>query len=413
MEQALERNQTRSRNISVKAWYVAACFVGSLLFALFQGGKLAYMLLMIVSVLCLYLVLGRWSGITSVKGARTLESGRGSYVAGSSIRVRLQAHIPGFWPVPYVIVNETIVGHQGDHYPFEMTFVPDWKRRGEIVYTTPPLSRGFYRFNETICMTEDIFGLFQHEGKLRIDDTFSVLPKTVPIREWAQLTRLIRGAHDHTVTTKALRETTQINGVREYVYGDRISRIHWNATARTGTWKSKEFERETLPKTIVVLDRQSEGYRHRDDFELAVSAAASIFQYGGARHIALGLISIGKTVTYMEASKSELHHRKIQEHLIGVMADGHLPPEQVIQGYMDRLVKGSFVVFISPRTVQQMSRAVQLLKSRQLNVCHLWIRPNASPDTKGTLSAQLKHLDHTVMPLFGLEDLPVMLEGKS
>ena len=58
--------------IKVRVWLVLASFLGTLCFFLFQGGKLSFMVFIIVSVLCIYLGLGQWSGIRKSKGVRTL-----------------------------------------------------------------------------------------------------------------------------------------------------------------------------------------------------------------------------------------------------------------------------------------------------------------------------------------------------
>lgn len=393
-------------------WIVGSCFAGSLLFALFQGGKLAYMLFMIVFLLTLYLMLGRWSGIASIRGKRLMEKDQRApgFPAGTSIPVCLQFQIPGFWPLPYVIVKERLISHRGDAHQFELTFVPDWKRRGAVSYLTPPLRRGYYRFAETVCSTEDVFGLFEHEGKIDLCDTFAVLPQTVPIREWNELMRYIRGSQFHSQTARSFRETTQINGVREYVYGDRISRIHWNATARTGTWKSKEFERETLPRTIVLLDRGRQVYADDGLFELAVSAAASILEYGRRAGVPIGLLSVGATSFYLEPGAGDAHYRRAIAHLTGVECDGSGGWEIAFQHVGERLPRGSFFVIVSPRTPGESAEAARWLRSRQMIDCQLWIRRDAA--TPIPQSARPGRYDHMVYPLSRLEELPGVLGGR-
>ena len=131
---------------------------------------------------------------------------------------------------------------------------------GELSFQTPPLERGKYAFSDTECASEDIFGLIEHRGTFKAKGEFRVLPRTVFIPYWQLYDRKSRLSGPQTAQTRSRRETTQINGVRDYVYGDRLSRIHWNATAKTGTWKSKEFEHESIPKTILVLDALAGSY---------------------------------------------------------------------------------------------------------------------------------------------------------
>lgn len=398
---------------AIRLWGLVACILASLLFVVFQGGKLAYMLFVIVSALSLYLMLGRWSGIAKVRGARSIQKQGelSGFSAGSSIPVSLSAQIPGFWPLPYVIVKEEVIAHHGDKYAFEVTFVPDWKRTGKITYYTPPLRRGVYHFSPTLCLTEDIFGIFRHYGIMRLEQSFIVLPQIVTIKEWKLLVHLVRGAHHHTVSSKALRETTQINGVREYVYGDRISRIHWNATARTGTWKSKEFERETLPRTMIVLDCEQAAYPDDASFELAVSTAASLFQFGIGRELPLGLIASGQKSLYIEAGKGIYHMRKVLEHLVTVEADGGKRLEEVLLQYMEQMIQGSLIVVISPRQGEELREFIRLMKHRQFNFCHIWIRSSNDRANMPDVS-KLKAADYVTYPVSHLQELSVVLGGR-
>lgn len=152
--------------------------------------------------------------------------------------------------MPYVTIQEKLARRGGEEYAVETILVPDWKRRAEVSYETPPLRRGLYRFEDTDCATEDKFGLFRHQGRLRLPYAFKVFPQRVKIRDWKQLHLMFRGNPHTSAKTQFYRVTTQVNGVREYVNGDRLSGIHWLATARTGTWKSKEFERERFPRSF-------------------------------------------------------------------------------------------------------------------------------------------------------------------
>ena len=218
-----------------------AIYVCCTLYLLFQGGKTSFMLFCIMNVLLLYLALGKLSGIGRVKGARTLQGIGGVQdnvlSAGSKLDVQLQVRIPGFWPVPYVLVQDRLERRGGQSMLFEVSFIPDFRRQGFVHYATPPLARGWYTFKHSECVTRDIFGLFEHKGSFESGAQFTVLPQTVPIRHWSQLQRGLKGPYSHAVTHRSAKETTQINGVREYHYGDRLSRIHWNATAKTGEWK--------------------------------------------------------------------------------------------------------------------------------------------------------------------------------
>jgi uncharacterized protein (DUF58 family) len=397
--------------MTVRLWAVGISFFSSLSFMLFQGGKLALMLFVIVAILSVYLLLGKWSGIRKTTGTRQLVQDHESQIeAGSSVTINMQLQIPGVWPIPYVFINERLIHRNGQELAFQFTVVPDWRRKGAIEYKTPALRRGYYSFSQTECVTEDIFGLFEHKGYVSMPFNLAVLPQTISIRDWHQFHQMMKGTNHHSTTTRAVRETTQINGVREYIYGDRLSRIHWNATAKTGTWKSKEFERESLPRTFVVLDRHSSAYDNDDQFELAVSACASLFQYGSSRNFALGLISTGADSTFFEPRAGQHLQKAVMQHFIGVEADGSHPVRRVLKEYVQNLAPGSFVTIVSPVEGEAMMQALSWLKQLQLNPCHLLITDN--PQSKEAWIKKLRSNGFLGYAISSLQELPVALKGR-
>jgi len=413
MRESIVQKITEIPRLSKQFWAVLVSFLGSLGFLLFQGGKLALMLFVIMLILSVYLLLGQWSGIKRTQGARILQNVEhsGTLESGSTLGVSIQLQIPGFWPMPYIFVKDNLYHKNGSELAFEATIVPDWRRRGEWEYRTPPLRRGSYSFGSTECVTEDIFGLFEHNGMLKLPHSFVVMPQTVPIREWYQFHQMMKGTNHHSSTTRAVRETTQINGVREYIYGDRISRIHWNATAKTGTWKSKEFEKESLPKSYLVLDRQRNAFPDVEQFELAVSVAASLFQYGAAKSLALGLISTGGDDVYYEPRAGQNQQKAVMQHLIHVEADGAYSLRQVLREKAQNLVPGSFIALITPLYGEALLPIFSWLKQLQLNPCHLWIC--AEEQDKDRWLRQLHSLGVTGYAVGSLQELPVVLGGRS
>ncbi|MGG1552635.1 DUF58 domain-containing protein [Paenibacillus ferrarius] len=404
-------------------WFLITLVTITLFFLLFQGGKLASMLFIIMLLLSVYLLSGYWSGIRRSQGTRklTVQGAEAKVEAGSMLDIRISVQIPGVWPIPYVLLKDRLIRANGDESVFEGSIVPDWKRRGEFHYVTPPLRRGYYRFDATDCLTEDIFGFFQHKGRLELQEPITVYPQTVAIREWAQFHHMLKGMQHHSTSTRSHRETTQINGVREYIYGDRLSRIHWNATAKTGTWKSKEFERESLPKTIVVLDRTARSYRDAMQFELAVSIAASIFRFGTGRELALGLLSPGKTFTYYEPKMSQHQHSEIVNHLVGVEADGFQSLSQMIKERSREWPQGCFFVLISPVKGGPMLQILKQLELMGVNPCHIWVggggtQPLKSPAGPAVPAHEdwvkaVRALGYMAYEVNQLADLPEQLGG--
>lgn len=65
-------------------------------------------------------------------------------------------------------------------------------------------------------------------------------------------------------------------GVREYVDGDPIRRVHWPATARTGDVMIRELEGPQRPRLLIIVDLRGSDA----DAEIAASRAAGLAQAG-------------------------------------------------------------------------------------------------------------------------------------
>jgi uncharacterized protein (DUF58 family) len=81
------------------------------------------------------------------------------------------------------------------------------------------------------------------------------------------------------MTYRLYEDPTRICGVRAYQRGDPLGRIHWRATARTGTLHSKLYEPSTVAGATLLLDLHRDTHPAHDEpvrSELAITAAASI-----------------------------------------------------------------------------------------------------------------------------------------
>jgi hypothetical protein len=66
------------------------------------------------------------------------------------------------------------------------------------------------------------------------------------------------------------------HALREYVPGDDVRNIHWLASARLANLVVKQFADTRRVRCVIVLSTAAGEYRDGDDFELAVSAFASL-----------------------------------------------------------------------------------------------------------------------------------------
>ncbi len=88
----------------------------------------------------------------------------------------------------------------------------------------------------------------------------------------AGLMRDIEGAVTKTIVDSDL----SFHAIRDYVPGDVRRHIHWRSTAKTGDLMVRQFEETRRSRIAVVMDLARAEYTSDDEFELGVSAAASL-----------------------------------------------------------------------------------------------------------------------------------------
>ncbi|WP_127506446.1 DUF58 domain-containing protein [Paenibacillus humicus] len=406
----------RRRQSAFRWRLLALIYVSSLLYMLFQGGKTAVMIFCILNGLIVYISLGYWSGIRGISGKRLIRASgdlspaaQAVLSAGSSQEVSLSMKMPGYYPVPYVLVRERLQRNGSEEIPFEISFVPNVKRSGQASYRTPPLERGVYRFLPTECSTRDLFGFFEHTGHFESADAFAVRPRTIELRGWERVRRGAKGHYSHASAPRASRETTQINGIREFLPGDRLSRVHWGATAKTGQWKSKEFEREALPRTIVLLDacrRQAPGAEAR--FEVAVSTAASLFQHGLRRNTSMGLWISSRIPGILRSGSGGDQLHRAMDLLTAADNDGAEGIDAALPEAEAVLERGSLAVLVTDAGADEVRRAMSRLSRRGMNPCCIKIEDRSS----GTDSPSFHDYGGPVYVISSLEELPDALDGR-
>ena len=144
----------------------------------------------------------------------------------------------------------------------------------EATYALSTEQRGVQRLGPLGARVEDPFGLARRSTVAAGLSAVVVLPPTVSLDPLPAAVgdEPELGTHAMVASSTVDEEFT---GLRGYVAGDDVRRIHWPSTARTATPVVRQFEVPWQHRTTVLLDlRQS---RHDSaSFERAVVVAASV-----------------------------------------------------------------------------------------------------------------------------------------
>lgn len=206
---------------------------------------------------------------------------------GESVDVRVEISHGSRWPVPWVLVEDLVpaaLGRTGE-VARVATLWP--KQSLGLRYSLHCDRRGYHQIGPVLIETGDLFGLIRRFESGERAHYLTVYPEVVPIGGYDVASR--RPIGEVRVQRRGFEDPSRLRGVREYQPGDKLSRIHWRSSARTGRLQTKIYEPTVMIGALVVLDMFAPAYEeHAADerSELAVTAAASLATYvshGGQR----------------------------------------------------------------------------------------------------------------------------------
>ncbi|HYG59466.1 MAG TPA: DUF58 domain-containing protein, partial [Symbiobacteriaceae bacterium] len=179
---------------------------------------------------------------------------------GESVTVTLRFKNPTGIPLPWLQLTESRPQPMaGEPFCRVLSLGP-----GEVVSATYSLlgsKRGRYEVGPIVVGSGDPFGFSTIEQRLDLRERFTVYPRVSPLPELGLPARLPMG--DLATRRRLFEDPAWLTGTREYVAGDSLRRIHWNATARTGELMVKQFRHAMLLPSCILLNLNREEYESR------------------------------------------------------------------------------------------------------------------------------------------------------
>ena len=149
--------------------------------------------------------------------------------------------------------------------------------------------RGYYDLGNLTVTSGDIFGLYPRSSTHFSNDTIIVYPRIFPIEQFGLPS--INPLGETQAERRIFEDQTRTIGVREYTPHDSLHYIHWKASARHQNLQVKVFEPTTTLKIALFIAVDSFQSGDENDFELGVSAAASLANYIIQKRSQVGLFA--------------------------------------------------------------------------------------------------------------------------
>ncbi len=328
---------------------------------------------------------------------------RDRVVAGTDVNAQLeirnQSHrlsLPGIVDIP---VGEGLVEA---HVPLLLAgaehrenIVIGAHKRGVITVGPMTIARG------------DPIGILRREVAWPQVEQVFVHPVTVPIPSTsAGNIKDLEGSPTKDIVSADL----SFHAIRQYAPGDSRRHVHWKSTAKTGVLMVRQYEETRRARVAVVLDLKLDEYADDDEFEMAVSAAASLGVQGvrDGREVLVAVSAdipeLTRTTVLSIRSLPTLTPRTLLDGMSEIeSSERALHLETVtaltVQTYPDLSI--AFVVTGSQPSLTRLRTAALAFPTEVVTVA-VRVEPGAEPTLRATG-------DLTVMTIGALHDLKYMI----
>lgn len=251
-------------------------------------------------------------------------------------------------------------------------------------------SRGGFPLGPTTVTSGDPFGIFRVSRQFPAVSNLVVFPMLFPVRDFLSPPGLLPGGK--AIRRKSMDVTPHASGVREYVPGDPMKRIHWPTTVRRDRLMVKEFEQDPQAEVWFFLDTHMSVHVARTDgvsesppadglflvrrpkvklppstLEYSISIAASLSHYFIEQRRSVGLVTASEhAYEVISAERSERQEGKILEALAFLQGESTITLPSLVSAQIGQLPQGSSAILITPMAWPELLLAVDNLQRRNL-----------------------------------------------
>jgi len=334
------------------------------------------------------------------------------YQAGKSFPIEATVENTSVWPKPFLklkIKSAEKLSEKDVMVNIPSRGVYSWQ------YELSLPQRGLYHLGPLVGEGMDVFGLFGVKRELDCAKEMLIYPPTVELPLFRIKSQSEPGLlHSEWISDET---TGAISGVREYVPGDSLNRIHWRSTAHLGKLVVKEFDIDLSEKIWIILDLNKEshcGSGLESTEEYGVIIAASIVKKYIDSGLHVGLVAQGDKYYFYPARQGELHMWRIMEALAVCKAKGRIPLQRVLTGAGQQMSGNSVAIVITCGAQQEVAGSIISLKKQGFQVAAVLL-DGSTFGGNGLIRETEKRLRASNVPLYVInkgDNLTDSLSGK-
>ena len=238
------------------------------------------------------------------------------------------------------------------------------------------LQRGVFQMGPAEISTTDLLGLYRARSLHGTTEKIMIYPKINDLGNFQ--TGSSNLPSEGMARKKSNILSPHASSVREYTYGDSLSRIHWKTTARSGRLMSKEFDVGTSNEIMILNDLdKSIQFGHFDESttELSITLVASLIKKYSDSNIPVGFLSHGMERYYQAPNIGYSHLDRSMQILASAQAGDNKKLHHVLSDERNIWVSHSSMILITSSTEIEWVGALSELLNLTADITVILIDP--------------------------------------
>lgn len=333
-------------------------------FSISSGWHVLYILTYVL--LTLFVLSWLWARYSLNKLVFRRSSTVGRVQVGETFDERLMLDNVGLLPKLWVQVADgsTLPGHRAG-------YVASMGGRKRATWRARSVcrQRGRFQLGPVIATSGDPFGLFRSRIFLTSQRELLVLPRVIPLTNFALFTGGLPGRGRS--SRRALQTTTNATTIRDYTVGDALNRIHWRSTAHYNKLMVKEFDLDPAMDAWIFLDlhdavQAGEGEHSTEEY--GVTIAASVAAHLLRQDLSLGMIVNAEQREFLSLDRGDRQLERVLEMLAVVEAGPGPDLKEALAVDAFHFGRNTVAIVITPSTSRDWHDGLRHLQSRGVQV---------------------------------------------
>jgi uncharacterized protein (DUF58 family) len=395
----------------MRSWQAVLLIIILVFFSISSGWKVLYILTYVLFTLFVLSWLWARYSVRQLVFRRTSTSGR--VQVGEVFDERLMLDNLSIMPKLWVQIADgsTLPGHRAG-------YVASLGGRKRATWRARSVckQRGRFQLGPVTATSGDPFGLFRRRIFMSSVSELLVLPRVLPITNFALFTGGLPGRGRS--SRRALQATTNATTIRDYVAGDALSRIHWRSSAHYNKLMVKEFDLDPAVDAWIFLDlhedvQAGEGEASTDEY--GVTIAATVATYLLRQDLSVGMIVNGGQREFLSLDRGDRQVERVLELLAVVNAGSGVPLKEALALDAFHFGRNTVAIVITPSNSRDWHDGLRHLQRRGVQVAVVGLDASSfenEPPDEDTL-ALLEGAGIAVMRVKYRESLAQILESGS